>query len=158
MPKLMKTPAQNKAIFGLAAKVGCSHDDLRELAFDVTKERTDSLKQLTFDEANAMIRRLGGRAFNAPSQFNSKRTEQHYKQKAGIETIATATHVDLMKMLARKRGMSEEGLGDLSARVNKGLKKPRTSKEVSRVIEAIKAMNERDKTFNVFKKEQKEAA
>ena len=153
MPKLLKTSAQNRAIFGLGAKRNWGHEDLRELAFDVTGGRTDSLKALTFDEANGMIRRLGGRAFDQPNQFGSKRTENWRRQKAGIKTIATAKHIDLMTSLARKRGMSEDGLGDLSARVNQGSRKPRTSKEVNRVVEAIKAMNTRDRVFNLKKQE-----
>jgi galactokinase len=159
MPKTaMKTKAQNSAIFGLGARLKCSHEDLRELAFDVTNGRTDQISELTFDEANGMISRLGGRPFVKNPQFDSKRAEQHRKQEAGVETIATGTHKDFMRSLARKRGMDAAGLGDLSAKVNKGLREPRTSKEVNRVVEAIKAMNRRDRTFNAFKKDEKEAA
>lgn len=156
MSKKMKTLAQNKAIFGLGAKMKCSHEDLQELAYDVTAGRTASIAKLSFEEANGMIVRLGGRAFspNPPS----RRTEQYHRQKEGVQAIATATHLDYMRRLARGRNMSDQGLGDLSSKVNKGERSPRTSKEVNRVIEAIKVMNKRDQTFGAFKKEDKEAA
>lgn len=153
--KKMKTLAQNKAIFGLGAKRHCSHEDLQELAYDVTGGRTASIAKLTFDEANGMIVRLGGRAFS--DQPRSRRTENYHRNKAGINAIATSTHIDFMKRLARRRQMNDEGLGDLSAKINSGVRNPRTSKEVNRVIEAIKAMNQRDRTFNL-KRDDKEAA
>lgn len=156
MPEKKKTLAQNRAIFGLGSKMKCSHEDLQELAYDVTGGRTASIAKLTFKEANGMIERLGGRPFT--QRPRSARTDQYHRQKAGIEAIATSTHIDHMKRLARERNMSDDGLGNLSARVNKGVRIPRTSKEVNRVIEAIKAMNERDRTFGAFKKKDKEAA
>lgn len=150
-----KTLQQNRAIFGLGQKRGCAHEDLRELAFDVTNGRTDSIKELNFDEANGMILRLGGRVFTP--QFGSKRTEQHHRQRAGISQIATAKHLKLMKDLAAKRNMTEDGLERLCRRM---LDKPapRTTSDTNKIIEAIKAMNKRDATFGAFNKDKKEAA
>jgi len=156
MPKLMKTTGQIKAIFALGHKVGCGHEELRELAFDVTKERTDSLKALTFDEANGMIRRLGGRAFDKPNQGFSRRTIQRRKQIAGVETIVSQAQLAKLQKLADGRGMSNEGLKSMSLRMIKK-EKPTTTKECGKLIEAIKAMNTRDRTFTGFNKN-KEAA
>lgn len=157
MPKFIpRTKAQNSAIHSLLGKYKFDGESKAEFVFDITNGRTESTKEMSFDEANEMIHRLGGRTFT--KQMMSRRTENYHKQKDGIETIATSTHKDHLKKLARERNMSEAGLGDLSARVNKGLRTPRTSKEVNRVIEAIKAMNRRDRTFAGFKKEDKEAA
>lgn len=155
MPEQMKTPAQNKAIFGLGAKMKCAHEDLRELAFDVTRGRTDSIKQLTFDEANGVIKRLGGRPFT--KEFKPRRTEQYHRQEAGVKKLVTAAHLDHLTILARECGMTQEGLESLCKRMIK-VKKPRTSSECNKVIEAIKAMNARDRTFGGFKKQEKEAA
>lgn len=149
MPKLMKSNTQNKAIFALGAKWKMHHEDLRDLAFDVTQGRTDKISELTFDEANGMISRLGGTPFHS----KSKRTVQHYRQQAGIKQIATEKHLKLMRDLAERRGMSAEGLGDISAGVNKGNRTPHTTKEVNNVIEALKAMNKRDRIFGAFKQE-----
>lgn len=155
--KLMKTPAQNKAIFGLGAKLGCGHEELRELAFDVTNGRTDSLKALTFDEANGMIRRLGGRAFSKPNEFRSKRSQQYDKQKTGVETIVTIQHLEkLRRIWFAKPHRTEDGLKAMCQRVIK-LDKPRTTKECNKVIEAVKSMNTRERLFGTEKQE-KEAA
>lgn len=154
MPKQMKNLAQNKAIFGLGARLKCSHDDLRELAFDVTGGRTDSIKDLTFDEANGMIRRLGGRAFNPPNQFNSRRTENYHKQKAGIKTIVTAEHLQkLNDVWFAKPHRTAEGLEAMCLRTIK-VCPPRTAQECSKVIEGIKAMNSRERRFGAFEKKE----
>ncbi|MBS1793378.1 MAG: hypothetical protein JSS81_05965 [Acidobacteria bacterium] len=156
MSKQMKTTAQNRAIFGLGAKLGCGKEELRELAYDVTGGRTDALSKLTFDEANGMIQRLGGRPFT--KTFNSRRTENYHRQKAGVETIVTTEHLEkLSKLWFAKPHRTAEGLEALCQRINK-TPKPRTAKECSRVIEAIKSMNKRDQTFSAFKKDDKEAA
>lgn len=143
MPKLTKTSAQNRAIFGLGAKLGCSHEDLRKLAYDVTNERTDSIKALTFDEANGMIRRLGGRAFDQPNQFTSRRTENYHKQKAGIKTIVTVRQKGLIERLIRQRNITADGERALCRRIIK-CDEPRTTSEANKIIEALKAMNARD--------------
>ena len=151
-----RTNIQNSKMFGLASKLGLSHEDLRDLAFEVSGERTDHTSELSVKEADRLIERL--EKLLPAKKEPSKRTVQYRRQVAGIEQIATATHLDWMNTLARGRSMSEQGLGDLSAKVNGGNRKPRTSKEVNRVIEAIKAMNRRAKTFGAFKKDEKEAA
>lgn len=160
MPNRPRTAAQNKAIHSLLNKFNFDTDSKAEMVADITGGRTESTKEMFFDEANVMIARLGGSAFSNAGQpaARPRRTENYHRQKTGVEQIATATHIDLMRSRARARGMTEDGLGDLSARVNRGVRQPRTSKEVSRVIEAIKAMAKRDNALNSFSKDKKEVA
>lgn len=155
MPKKKRTNLQNKIIHQLVGKWDFTRDDKAEMVFDITNGRTASTKEMYFDEANEMIHRLQGQPVT-----ESRRTVNHRNQKAGVESIATATHRDFMNQLVRGRNITKEGLEKLSARVNSGVKNPRTSKEVNRIIEAIKQMNRRDKTNaqSATGDEQKEAA
>lgn len=157
MPKqLTKTLAQNKAIFGLASKMHCGREDLAELVFDVTGGRTEHISKLTFDEANGVIVRLGGRAFTP--QFNSKRTEQYHRQKAGVEQIVSQAHLaKLNQIWSAKPDRTNEGLTQLCQRVIKS-DRPRTTKDCNKIIEAIKSMNQRNRAFGAFQKDEKEAA
>ena len=152
-----RTKAQNSIIHSLLGRFGFKSEDKAELVYDITGGRTEHSSEMSFAEAEQMINRLGGNPRRKKESDAAPRTVQARRREAGVETIATATHKDLMNRLARGREMSEQGLGDLSARVNKGTRSPRTSKEVNRVIEAIKNMNRRDKTFNL-KQDDQEAA
>lgn len=140
VPRLIK---QNNRIFGLAAKRGLDHDQLREFAKEVSEGRAVRLSEISFDEANDIIKRLGGDPL--PRQELSARTERHRRYKAGIDRIAGADQLKLMRDLAARRGITEDGLERLCRRMLKGRHYPRTSAEVSKIIEAIKAMNKRDK-------------
>lgn len=155
MPKQMKTLSQNKAIFALGARRGCAHEDLRELAFDITGGRTDSIKQLTFDEANGVITRLGGRAVTEPGV--SRRTTQYRRQQAGVKQIVSPLQKGLIEKLVRGRGITAEGERSLCQRIIKR-DEPTTTVEANKIIEALKAMNTRDRVFGAFKKDEKEAA
>lgn len=139
---MTKTTEQLRAIFGLGKKLNCEKADLEELAADVTNGRIERLSLLTFDEANAMIVRLGGEAFPV-SPAVPRRTANHRKQQAGIKTVETARHLNLIDELARLRNMSPEGLERLCRRM---IKKPRpvTTAEGNKIVEALKAMNRRD--------------
>ena len=144
-----KTLQQNRAIFGLGVKRGCAHEDLRELAFDVTKGRTDQISKLSFSEANGMIERLGGRAFTP--QFGSKRTQQHHHQKAVVITIVSTDQKGKIEKLLRGRNIGADGYKSLCLRMLNHTE-PHTTMEASKIIEALKAMNKRDQTFGAFKK------
>lgn len=147
----LRTLAQNNIIHGLLGNFGFDREAKAEMVLDITQGRTESSKEMTFDEANVMIKRLDGRPIFAARK--APRTEQLDRQIAGIKRIASAKHRNLMELKARRRGISPEGLGDLSASVNKGIRNPRTTEEVNRVIEAIKAMDKRGKRPNVVKQE-----
>jgi hypothetical protein len=84
-PKSLK---QNKALFGLATKRGLSHDDLRDLAAEVSGGRVDHVSLVSFEEANEMIHRLGGDPFD--SSRTPRRTVNYRRQQAGVPQIAQA--------------------------------------------------------------------
>lgn len=142
-----RTKQQNSVLHKLLGDFSFTADDKAEMVFDITGGRTEHSSEMSVDECNRMIVRLGGKAIS-----NSRRSQQLDRQIAGVKQIATAKHRNLMEMKARNRGISKDGLGDLSAKVNKGVRIPRTSEEVNHVIEALKAMDKRDKTFGAFKK------
>jgi hypothetical protein len=140
-----KTVEQLRAIFGLGKNVAMAKEDLEELAFDITGGRTERLSELTFDEANAMITRLGGDAFPSPSGPTPRRTENYRKQKAGVKTLVTTHQLNLMETLWFKvPNRTAAGLVAICQRVNKGLDRPRTTEQCNRVIEAVKSMNARE--------------
>jgi hypothetical protein len=143
MPKTFtpKTTAQLRAIFGLGRKRRCTDEDLRELAYDVTSGRIERLSQLSFDEANSMITRLGGDAFTTSRV--PRRTVNYHRQQAGVKQIAQSAHLHKMQELADGRGITEEGLKNLCRRML-GHYRPLTTSETNKIIEALKAMNARD--------------
>lgn len=144
MPKFQpKTSKQLRAIFGLAKPLNCDEDSLRELAAEVSNNRIARLSLLSFAEANALIKRLGGEPFSFGGT-TPRRTVNYQKQQAGIPTIETRRHLNLMDDLANKRGMSAEGLQKLCRRMLKGKSRPTTTSEGNKIIEALKAMNRRD--------------
>lgn len=156
MPKYRST-AQNKQMFGLAARAGLTHEDLRDWAAEVSNGRTEHTSKLYTNQAQMIIERL--KAVVNPQV--SRRTVNYRKQSVGIKTIATATHIDHLRKLARERGMTGDGLHSLCRRMLRDasgnpLDFPRTAQETNKVIEAIKKMNERDK--KAANKQVKEAA
>jgi len=153
MPKL-RTKAQNSLMFGLASKAGVSHDDLRDWTAEITNGRTDHTSKLYHHEALEIINRLQN--FVSPNQ-TPRRTVNYRRRRDGIEQIVSIAHLGKLQSLADGRGMTNEGLQQLCLRMIK-TEKPRTTKECNKIIEAIKAMNTRDRVFGGFKKEGKEVA
>lgn len=138
-----KTTDQLRAIFGLGRKLNCEKADLEEMAFDLTNGRVERLSLLSFDEANAMIVRLGGEPFLRSAVNVSRRTENYRRQKAGVKRVESRRHLDLIDELARLRNMSPAGLERLCLRVIKK-SRPATTAEGNKIVEALKAMNRRD--------------
>lgn len=139
-----KAHFQIKRIFGLAKPLNCGEEDLRALAADVSGGRVERLSLLSFDEANAMIVRLGGEAF-AKGSRTPRRTVNYHRQQAGVQQIAQADHLSKMDALAAGRGISPEGLERMCRKMLKGNSRPRTTSETNKIIEALKAMNKRDR-------------
>lgn len=137
LPRGAKTLAQTRAIFGLAKRRGLNDDELRGVVEEVTGQR--SISALSRQHADDCIARLGGQP------LTPRRTVQHHRRKAGVKQLSTASpsHLDLMRSLAARRGMSEEGLSALATRIVKHFP-PRTTAETNKVVEALKAMNARD--------------
>ena len=138
-----KTTDQLRAIFGLGKGLGFGKEDLEQMACELTDGRVERLSLLSFDQANAMIQRLGGDPFPVSGPV-PVRTANHRRQKAGVKQIETVKHLNLIDELARLRNMSPEGLERLCMRM---IKKPRptTTAEGNKIVEALKAMNARDR-------------
>ncbi len=152
MPKL-RTKAQNSLMWGLAKKIGVTHDDLSEMAFDVSRGRTEHTSELYQPEMVKLIDRLEEFA-NPKKDKTPRRTTNYRKQKTGVETIVTPEHLDkLNREWARIPGRTPSGLESLTFRIIKA-DRPRTTKECNKVIEAVKSMNAREKTFGEFQKQE----
>lgn len=149
----MKTQQQLRAIFGLAGRRGLDKTEVEALAGEVCG--CSRLSQLTFDAANKLIKRLGGEPLTPPADI-PRRTLNYRKQRDGVVTLASPGALQLMEHLATARGMSREGLERLCFRMLR-TKRPRTARGCSAVIEALKAMNRRDR-LKAAEAEPKEAA
>jgi hypothetical protein len=115
------------------------------------------LSKMTFEEANALIVKLGGTPFRPPrtdwskiaaaqppARGDSARTRQSRRKAAGIEQVASERQIQLIAALASQRdAMSAAALTQFCKRVC-GAEKPRTTKEANKIIEALKSMNRRD--------------
>ena len=116
-----KKPFQIQRMFGLARKPADAaripvKEYLEEIAAGVTRGEIERLSELSFDQANDVIARLGGTPFSKKGL--SKRTENYRKQAAGIKTIETDAHVEFIRKHAERRNMTEEGIAKLAARMN----------------------------------------
>lgn len=142
-----KTNAQVRRLFGLAkplaAKCEMTPKEYLEqvLASSLVTCHSSQISELYFDEANAMIKFLGGDPFS--TRGNSIRNQNYKKQAAGIKTIETDAHLHKIHDLAAARNMSDEGLQSLSRRMNQPWP-PQTTEQGNRIVEALKAMNKRD--------------
>lgn len=139
-----KTKEQIGRIFGLAKKRGIELDGDTKAGFAVTASagRTDRFSLLSFDEANVIIKNLGGDPYTIQPP---RRTVNYHRQQAGVQQIAQAAHLNLMRDLAAGRGISDEGLKNLCRRMLKGKDAPRTTADTNKIVEALKAMNARDR-------------
>lgn len=162
MPKknkfIPRTKAQNSALHSLLSKHGFDADSKAEMVYFYTDRRTEHSSEMSFDEANRMIHKLGGQPFTAAPEHNgkSRRAVNYQNQKAGVKTIVSPTHIDLMNRLWRLReGRTPEGLIALSQKIIKK-DRPATSTECNKVIEAIKSMNRRDNALTFTKPQTKE--
>src|SRR4051794_6836009 len=98
-----KRPFQIQRMFGLARKPADAEGIPVKDYLEGLAPSGKRLSELTFDEANAVIVKLGGTAFSL--RGFSKRTENYRKQQAGIKTIETDAHLGLIDELARGRGI-----------------------------------------------------
>ncbi len=137
-----KTTDQLRAIFGLGKGLGMEKSDLEELAAAKTGGKVERLSLLSFDQANEMIKHLGGDPFPGAGHV-AARTANYRKQKAGVKTVESTKHLRLINDLAAKRNMSAAGLASLCMRI---IKKPAplTTAQGNKIVEALKAMNARD--------------
>jgi hypothetical protein len=138
MPKKLRDKQQNKVMWGLFNAWGFDREAIDELVYEVTNGRTTHTSKLYFDEANEVIKRLQG---NPTSPLKTYRKADE----------VTSTHLDFMRRIWRQMpNRTNEGLKNLCKRMlkdenGKALDVPKTTKQCSQVIEAIKAMNKRAK-------------
>lgn len=141
MPKFQpKTTQQMKAIWGLAKKHDIDEETLRGSAVVVSEGRVDRLSLLSFDEANVLIRNLGGDAIT--SSRTPRRTVNYRRKVAGVQQIAQRDHLAFMRKSAEALNISEAGLESMGNRMLKHWP-PRTTAETNKIIEALKSMAER---------------
>lgn len=134
-----KSAGQVRAIFGLARRAGHSDEDRHAVIASITDGRTDSVKDLTFDEANSVIEHYGGNAFKpAP-----RRTVLYRRQKGGVKQLVSQSQLELLASLASQRNWSAEALTKFCER-QCGHYPLRTTEDANKVIEALKAMNRRE--------------
>jgi hypothetical protein len=142
MPAKPITDKQRKAIFALGKPFGFGYDELHEMAVELAGV---GLSKMSFRQANEMIKHLKGRPFavcGKPAPGQSKRNIQYKRQKAGIVALPTPTQLDLMRTRARDVGLDEQSLKSLCTTTLKH-DWPHTSKEASKMIEALKNMKAR---------------
>lgn len=142
-----KTKSQIKAIFGLARQRGLDDVELHDIVRNVT--RLTSIRALSRKQADNVISALGGTPLiGSPREGRSQRRTQQIKKAAGSKSVATKAQLDKMHELATGRGIGADGLARLCLRMNRR-DEPITTKECNRVIEALKAMNARDREKGV---------
>lgn len=142
MPKL-RTKAQNSLMHGKAAKLGLTHEDLQEWTFEITAGRTEHTSELYYSEAVKIISRLDSYV-NPKQDQTPRRTVNYRRAKAGVVEIISAAQRKYINDLLTQRDISPEGYRSLCFRMFRHHGEPRTTKEAGKVIEALKAMNERD--------------
>jgi hypothetical protein len=130
-----KSTRQVRCIFGLAKQRGLDNDELHALVEGATGQ--SSISALSFAQADRVIEQLGGEPFAA------RRTVQYRRQRGGVPQIAQHSHLKLMRDLADRRGMGEDGLTSLAERMNLP-SPPRTTAQTNKLVEALKQMNRRD--------------
>ncbi len=152
-PRKPKQSWQLRAIFSLAKDRGVDKDQLESIAGDLSGGRTFRLSEISYTEANQMIRRLGGDTDHRRPQA-APRTVRHHRQKAGIKQIAQHSHVELLHDLAAIRwGVAfASPLRRLADRMRVQYP-PHTTEQTNKLIEAIKAMNAREAAHAVADQE-----
>lgn len=135
--RTFKTVADRQhAAMWACVKKNMTDSDFREWIFDLTNGKSESSSDLSFEQKNHIISKLGG----TPFESKQKRRTQYF---TNVKKMITADQKAKIEDLCIVRGMSSDGLKSLCTRM---LKKayPTTVQEGQKVIEAIKAMIERD--------------
>jgi hypothetical protein len=138
---------QNKAIHALLGKHRFDREAKADMVADITGGRAESTKEMSFEEANVMIARLGGEPIHdtSPAAVN-RRTLQYRRQKTGVVSIDIAKSKKLLGDLwLAVPGRKDSGLAALATRILKHYP-PLTTAEYGKVIEAVKSMNKRTRS------------
>ena len=148
MSQRPKSPGQVRTIFGEAKRRGVDADQLHEIVADVVTQdailrhaaphkNPESIKSLSYAEAERVIQRLKGHS------FVPLRTLQYRRQRAGVKQIITRDQEEKIAALASQRHWSAETLVNFCKR-QCGHHPLRTTVDANKVIEALKAMNKRE--------------
>lgn len=135
-----RTFGQVQAIHAEARRRGLDREALRDTVESVTN-RTRSIAELSHAEAQKVIQRLKG------NSFVPLRTLQYRRQRAGIPQLVTPAQLKLIAELASQRDWSVETLAQFCKRQCKR-EVPRTTQDANKVIEALKAMNRKDRLWS----------
>jgi hypothetical protein len=133
MPK-PRNLAQNKTIHALLRDAGIDKELKAQMVLDITKDRTDSTANMYYAEANEMIIKLGGRAYDS-----SMRTTQASRKNQNIPVLAKASQKELIEAYGKRFFTQENGL-QIWIEKRIGHYPVRTSKEAQSCIEALKKM------------------
>lgn len=140
MPKKnLRTNQQNKALHLLLNKHGFTSDDKAEMVFDLTNGRTEHSSEMSFDEANAMIERLGG----TPFRSRQKRQTQYFPKNV-IALVSTQAKEKIVELRNQRPLLAGVEAWHRFCQRTCGKTEPRTVKDGQKIIEALKAMNKRD--------------
>lgn len=140
MPKFIKrTTNQNRALHKLLSKHRFTNEDKAEMVFDVTNGRTEHSSEMSFDECNAMIERLGGTPF-----WSKQNRHTQYFPKNVIGIISPQAKEKIAE--ERNKRPQLAGVEAWHRFCQRTIKKnePRTVTDGQKIIEALKAMNRRD--------------
>ncbi len=132
------TAPQRRAIFAIAREQGMDNDLLHAAVKAVTKKQ--SLKDLTKTEARRVIDHLKN-----PNQSATRGNRRSRRLPPDVTRLATEQQKILLATLASQRPQMQthEALWAFCHRVC-GHDIPRTSQQISRCIEGLKALNRRD--------------
>lgn len=138
---MKRTPKQNAIIHKLKNSNGISDENYRALIARLSEGRTETSAELTRDEADALISELGG---TPPPR--TRRRGKGSRQRSNVEKLMSPPQWALLQHLAEERwGAASAPMGlhnFLSGQIGKG--KPHTSREASRMIQALRGMNARE--------------
>lgn len=155
MPKFIpRTNKQNSAFHKLLNKWKFDSEAKAQFVFDITKGRTESSKEMSFDEMNFAIEKLGG----TPFQSKEKRQTRYFpKNVVGLDPISKEA-IQVMEEYRAKlpRLLNDDAFKNLCLRTIKK-EYPTRVKDGQRMIECLKAMSKRA-TASATAPEIKEAA
>lgn len=137
---MKRTKLQNASIHQRRSVTKITDENYRVLVFNLTNGRTETSAEMTTQEADELIKALGG-----VPPVRSRRTQQRRNKAAGVIGLITPAQTQTLNALAEARwGVNfAQPLQSLCQRMHRR-KSPRTSKQAQSLIEAIKAMQARD--------------
>jgi hypothetical protein len=141
MPKFIpRTNRQNSAFHKLVGKWKFDTEAKAQFVFDITKGRTESSKEMSFDEMNCAIEKLGG----TPFQSKEKRQTRYFpKNVVGLDPISKDA-IRVMEEYRAKLPRLESDLAFQKLCLNV-IKKvyPTRVRDGQKMIECLKAMSNR---------------